>query len=600
MKKVKILQNYYSRLTFTSLLSAGVLVFSAALILLIWQYSARTAFVVQEYGKVLQELEKNYIEIWNNYYKVFVPLMDDMNAHEVWSFCKAEDSGYKRYTVQLNFKRVLAGVCREDERIWGVYFRRFADGARYLYSDEDQQLTEVFWDLGNMDATEEFQRDVIGGRRLKPDDDSDVFGIQSGILSSQRNGEIYKYQISILYDLSSFERIVAKYDPDPRARFLITSPEGKIIFDSQGAYGGEEDSYFENMGKVMEEAPVYTDGVTAYQKEVRTLERSGGFVFYLIPQHVIAGFQFNGTSGLILLLAGTIIVVLSMVMVSVNRLANRKFRELEKGMHQVGGNNLHYRLPIGEREDEFARIAVQFNKMCDDLEDIINKNYIYHVLQQSAEYKALQTCVNPHFLYNSLEALREELDKSGHQEGAEMVLLLSRIFEYQIRGDNIVTIQKEALALQNYIDFASIRYRYAFDYSIDFAEEILDCAVPKQISQPVVENYFVHGLRGDGTDYIRISGYKGSRDGMIHICFYDNGKGLREEQVRGLNAALKDEETGAHIGLKNVNSRLKILFGKESRVEVTSNAPEPGACVLLVFGQTMKLDMKLQYKDRPD
>ena len=80
-------------------------------------------------------------------------------------------------------------------------------------------------------------------------------------------------------------------------------------------------------------------------------------------------------------------------------------------------------------------------------------------------------------------------------------------YGYQSRGESIVTIQKEMDALRSYIDFSSIRFRYAFEYAADFDEEILDCAIPKQIFQPVAENYFAHGLRGDGEDRIDIRGY---------------------------------------------------------------------------------------------
>jgi len=173
-----------------------------------------------------------------------------------------------------------------------------------------------------------------------------------------------------------------------------------------------------------------------------------------------------------------------------------------------------------------------------------------------------------------------------------MVLLLSRIFEYQIRGDSIVTINKELYSLQNYIEFSSIRYQYAFDYSIDFAEEILNCKIPKLIFQPIVENYFAHGYRGDENDFIYILGYISAEDGMIHVSFCDNGKGITGEKLEELNASLDDAKgDNSHIGLRNVHRRLKIVFGKESRVEVVSNAPEPGICVSLVFGQNVNVPL---------
>ena len=176
----------------------------------------------------------------------------------------------------------------------------------------------------------------------------------------------------------------------------------------------------------------------------------------------------------------------------------------------------------------------------------------------------------------------------GVVEEAEMLLLLSRIFEYQIRGSNIVTIDRERKAMQNYIDFFSVRYQYSFDYSVDFEDRILNCVIPRQTFQPVLENYFVHGYRGDGLDCIRIWGYLDEADDMIHVVFRNNGHGLSKEKVESIKKMLDMENTDSdHIGLRNVKNRLKIAFGKESSVELSADESEPGVCVTLIFGRTL-------------
>lgn len=589
MKKLKFLRYYYARLTMVSLVSVLFLVSAVTLGLLAYLQSSRTVYAVQEHEAALRELEAEYNDIWNNYYRAFMPLTDSFYEKDLYAFCRGEGYGYDRYTVRRAFKRILADICQQDRRIKGVYFRRCFDDSGFLYSDDSQLLRQVSFELGTKAAKDRSRRALVGGMVLHMSDggteEMAVFGIQSGIQSVARAGDTCEYQISVLYDLNGFDQILAGHDTDSEARFRITAADGMVIYDSWGEYLGGEAVYYEDINVIVGKGDAFRVGSATYQKGVRDSARGGGIVFYTIP----SGIRFNGTMGLVCLLAASIVAVVSVAMLSVNRLANRKFRELEWGMQQIGKNNLGFRLPLGRQEDEFFRIASRFNRMCDELEDTINKNYIYQLLQKNAAYEALQASVNPHFLYNSLEAIRELLDCEGQEDGAEMVLLLSRIFEYQIRGESIVTIQKEVDALRSYIDFSSIRFRYAFEYSMDFDEEILDCAIPKQIFQPIAENYFAHGLRGDGEDRIDIRGYMDAADGMIHVRFCDNGKGLTGEQADALTQSLDDEGDNSHIGLRNVHQRLKLALGEESHVSIISNAPGPGACILLVFGRTWKL-----------
>lgn len=593
MRKVKFLRYYYAKLTLVSLLSVVFLTLATALAALTYLQSARADSVLQEHGAALQELEKEFIDIWNDYYKAFVPLTDSYNEADLYAFCRAEDVGYDRYTVRRNFRRILADICKQDRRIKGLYFRRFLDDARFLYMDDAQELREVSFGLGEEDGQERFQRVLIGGMTLQAQLDKagekgmEIYGIQSGVQSVMGTGKAYDYQITVLYDLDIFDQILQKYGTEASARFCIASAEGMVLYDSFGEYEIDQEVFSKDAREILREGDRSFHASASYQKGVRRLSRGGAIAYYLIPQSVLV--QLNGTTRLVALFALGITVVVSVALISVNRLANRKFQELEWGMRQIGKNNLGYRLPLGRHEDEFFRIAVRFNKMCDELEDMINKNYVYQLLQQNAEYEALQASVNPHFLYNSLEAIREMLDTGGDE--AEMVLLLSRIFEYQIRGESIVTVQKEMDALRSYIDFASIRFRYSFEYSIDFDVEILDCVLPKQIFQPIAENYFAHGMRGDGRDYIDIRGYLDAADGMIHVRFCDNGRGLTREQAAALTDSLEEGGDNSHIGLRNVHQRLKLAFGGKSRVEIASNAPDSGACISLVLGQTLKLNI---------
>ena len=143
MRKLRFLRYYYARLTLVSLVSVFFLVSVVALGLLAYLQSSRTVYAVQEHEAALRELEAEHNDIWNNYYKAFMPLTDSFYEESLYAFCKGEDYGYDRYTVRRDFKRILADICQQDRRIRGVYFLRCFDGAGFLYFHEGQQLRQV-------------------------------------------------------------------------------------------------------------------------------------------------------------------------------------------------------------------------------------------------------------------------------------------------------------------------------------------------------------------------------------------------------------------------------------------------------------------------
>ena len=158
-------------------------------------------------------------------------------------------------------------------------------------------------------------------------------------------------------------------------------------------------------------------------------------------------------------------------------------------MTQIGSNNLSYRIPRSRRTDEFSFIAERFNEMCDELEDKVNKVYIYDLKQKSAELYALQASINPHFLYNTLEAIRGRLAMDGNIDAAEMVVLLSKLYRNQIKGKMFITLREEISQCNIYLELFSIRYDGNFQCSFDLPPEIMKYGIPKNTLQPILENY---------------------------------------------------------------------------------------------------------------
>lgn len=589
----KLFQNYYSKIIMVCIVITFGLVSLISSIVLYAMNNRRMISEIEMYDKAMSEIEQFYEDIIEDRFLAYVPFYSAKNAEIIQKVCSGEYVGYSSVSIESDFERILSEVCQNDNRIEGVYFKRCVDDVSYLYSVEDKKLRKTSLALEYIEM-QQMYFSLIGGRKMtglvsaSTKQGKSVFGIQSKLFSSAGILGTPDYQVTLLYSMDLFDSILEKYNISSETRFLVLSQQGLIIYDSWEEYNINQASWFENMDIISGNEDYFQKEQIRYMIKRRHIEKRDSVILCMIPESNIKNFRLSGTMRIVIVIAVSVNILVITLLLYLRKAISKKFAMLEKGIGQIGMINLKYRIPVEEQENEFSRIAVRFNKMCDDLNTMIDKNYVYQVLQQKAEYQALKTSVNPHFLYNSLESIREMLEERGQDEAADVVLMLSRIFDYQIHGESIATIWMELEALQNYIDFLSVRYRHAFDYSIDFDDAILDYKAPKQIFQPIMENYFEHAFKGDGTDFIHILGYLDDEDEMIHISFCDNGKGIREEHKRKINISLAYDEE--HGGLSNVYKRLKILFGENCHVEIYSNTPEPGVSVLLVFEKKLMID----------
>lgn len=592
--RIRILKSYYAKLTLFCLAVLFLLVLLISSLFVYYLRFSQKSDAAAECDACLQDLIQEYDDIQKKYYKVLEVLYDSDNRDDMADFCKGKSDGALSYGLHNRINRIFREASLQDERIRGIYLHSFYSEMRYMYSTNTNSFVNVYYEPdGMVEESKNFQRIVIGGRLIEFDNikNVNVFGIQSGILEAGENANTDTYQIVVFYSLDDFDQILDKYQVRSDTRFLLTTIEGEIIYDSQGNYGRNEVIYYENNSVLLEEKEDTTEDTKLYLK--RESYKQNMYLAFYIASSRNNPFRFERSNLLVLLLVIVVWGAASVMLLIFYRLLKKKFETIECGIEQIGKNRMDYRMPVAKKEDEFTRIAIRFNQMCDELEKVIDQNYVYGMLCQKAEYEAWQGMVNPHFLYNSLEAIREKLVENGQEDCSEMILLLSRIFEYQVRGENMVSVSRELAALRTYMEFMYIRYQYGFEYYIDFEEEILDCMVPKLVFQPILENYFVHGLRSDGSDSIHIRGWIEETDDRIHVSFCDNGRGMTEEKAEMLRAALeKNEKDSAHIGLCSVNSRLQIVFGKDGYVDIRRNDPEPGVCISLIFGKSMKLFFK--------
>lgn len=195
--------------------------------------------------------------------------------------------------------------------------------------------------------------------------------------------------------------------------------------------------------------------------------------------------------------------------------------------------------------------------------------------KRKSELDALQSQINPHFLYNTLDSVVWMIEAERYRDAISMVTALASLFRVSLsKGNTVITIHDEIVHARNYLNIQKVRFKNKFEYTIDIAPEIEECATVKLIVQPLIENAIYYGVQHmDGDGEISIKGYE--RDGDIYIDVSDNGMGIPPETV---NTLLKDKARsrgrGSGIGLWNVNQRINLYFKGEYGLKIESELDE--------------------------
>jgi two-component system sensor histidine kinase YesM len=254
-------------------------------------------------------------------------------------------------------------------------------------------------------------------------------------------------------------------------------------------------------------------------------------------------------------------------------LVARRVRQLDDAMDRIGAHDLSHRVPVGKPDDELTHIAVSFNRMCEELEENIERLYINEIKKKSAELDALQASINPHFLFNSLQAACGKARKNGDKEVADFLVLLSSLLRGIVRSNTIITIRKEVEFCSIYVELFRLRYGEGFECEFDVDSAVAAVGIPKNVLQPIIENYFVHGIRQDDEDN-RVTVRAGCAGAGVRIEFEDNGQGIDPALLPEINSRLQKLETpGRGMGLINVSRRLRLVFGEDYSLSLAARKP---------------------------
>lgn len=386
-------------------------------------------------------------------------------------------------------------------------------------------------------------------------------------------------------DIHMMEGIVKRIDKVTHGYTRIVDGENRVIYDRNPGL----------LAKQLEVSPLPAskagasghfrttiDGVR-YLCTYKTSSLTGWKALTYTPlQHLMAPAQKNRNLNITLTLM--IVAFALVVSILISFALTRPLRRLVRLMKEVQRGNLDVRLKV-KYNDEIGILGGHFNRMLSNIKELIQEVYVKEKRKKEAELRGLQSQINPHFIYNSLESIRMMAEMNDDEPVAESTYLLGKLLRYGIiRGNEVVTVARELEHLHDYMKMQNIRFSNKYVLETDIPPHLAELPMIKLVFQPIVENSMLHGFEKlDHTGCISITAKE--EGDYVRFWIKDNGTGMDRPTLARINGYL--QRTGgnippgrAGIGLHNVNERIRLHFGEDCGIRIVSE-PDDGTLVIL-------------------
>ncbi len=415
-------------------------------------------------------------------------------------------------------------------------------------------------------------------------------------LNSKTSDSLENYYISA----QKFQDMIAELD-DKVTNLSFNRMERNIKFMSQKYLEEVAQTIEAKRGRNVEKYRGYYENATELYNDIGAYITSLNLEMFVVNSEnymVIAKafrrFESVGMLVLILVMVGNVLIVTSFVRALIFPLNN-----LASSANKVSEGNFDAELPEIIYNDEIGIVIGAFNKMVISIRDYIErlkeslekerymqeKELMMESHLKDAQLKYLQAQINPHFLFNTLNAGAQLAMMEGADKTYEYVQTVADFFRYNVKNQRIeVTIGEEVNLVDNYIRILNVRFSGDIGYDKQVDERLLEYKMPSMILQPIVENAVNHGIR-EMADAGRITLRLYRQDGNVCISIIDNGKGISLEDIdsilSGSYSPKEQQYDNNGIGMDNVIKRLRLFAEKEDVVEIISPGPGLGCEVVI-------------------
>ena len=483
-------------------------------------------------------------------------------------------------------------------KLQNLFLQKRETDSVLLYITEKQELYVInritnrsFKNAGEIEERDWYQRVLMSPNQmvLEPehllenynsdyglDDKTPVFSINRCVVEYQTPS----FVLSINYRMDALKKMIQDTLVNDFVQILLLNEDGKIICKS------ETDMYDHITPDLLE---ILRDNGEKEGDLQYLDEQTGQTLLVLFNKSDIHNtmllqivsmrnitYQAEKLKNTIIFISSIIVLMLVIVIVTFSFYITKPLKIIGNCMIQVSKGDFSVRSHV-RSQDEIGQISNTFNYMTEQIGQLIKERFQLRLKFKDAQLESLHAQINPHFLYNTLQAIGSVACEKEVYEVDNMLMSLSSMLRYTVKsGGNIVTLKDEINNVENYLALQKFRFEDKLNYSINIPEELYTVKVPKLILQPIVENSIVHGIEKLKTPG-NISILCQLEEGFCSVIVRDNGVGMKQEDIDKLqkyfnsyNEHLSDEDD-KKIGLYNVYQRMLLLYDKKFSMHITSD-----------------------------
>ena len=388
-------------------------------------------------------------------------------------------------------------------------------------------------------------------------------------------GKVTQALLLINLNYMYFEEIFSNVNLGNGGYVYLTNDRGDIIWHPK-----QNEIYSGRFKEDNKYAATLKDGITVENVSgknltlnVRTIGYTGWKLVGVTPSAALGidGIKFRF---FVLFVADLFLFLLAMINAFISDKISNPIKSLDGSVREIESGNLDVEIvPSGSYEVE--HLGKSIKNMLGRIKVLMSDLVEEHNAKRKSEFDTLQSQINPHFLYNTLDIIVWMIENENSDKAVSIVTALAKFFRISLsKGKNIITVKDEVEHVRNYLMIQNMRFKNRFEYSIDVDEEVLSYSSLKLMLQPLVENAIYHGMEFmDGDGEIDVKVFKENES--LYFTITDNGLGMSEDMVEALlSKDFVPSKKGSGIGVKNVNERIKLYFGNEYGLKVESEPDE--------------------------
>ncbi|RCW53337.1 sensor histidine kinase [Halanaerobium sp. ST460_2HS_T2] len=366
-----------------------------------------------------------------------------------------------------------------------------------------------------------------------------------------------------------------------KSYFLIADQNGDIV-------------YHPDQEKIGKRSLLYSDGFPNRKVNLNgeqyiltsTFSKSTGWYIISMASADEVEAELNYITDITVYLTLVVLLIIILLTVYLSYSLSKPIQKLQELTHRASENDLSVKIDISGN-DEIAELGQSFNKMIRRINKLMEQNVREQKLLRKLEMESLDNQIKPHFIYNTLDLIIGLLENKDFDRATHMVEALGKFFRLSLsHGKEMVLIRNEIKHVKNYLFIQQFRHGEEYEYIIDIEDfEIMEKHIPKLILQPIVENAIYHGLLpAEKNGLVIVKGYRENKN--IYFKIADNGVGIPAAKVREINkiltGELKTDDQKKYFGLRNVDQRLKLMYGGSSGLTVESIEGEKTTVIIRI------------------